>query len=212
MTTVPQPRILVGVSGSRASENALRWAAQHAGCRSGQLEVVLCWQPQQLAYYAARTHADHAQELRAADRRLTGVLRAAFGQVRPAGLITDVIEGPAERTLVDRSVGADLLVLGSSSAPTLASQSVGAVVRGCLRGGHCPVVVVGPLGLSGDHDAAYAGHDDGVDRVKPAAHLDGRAAAIPRSGHPHGHARPPGYQSVSAGAMATSVPAPRSGD
>ncbi len=214
MTAVPQPRIVVGVSGSMASESALRWAAQHADCRGAQLEVVLCWQPQQLAYYAGRTHGDHDQQRQAADRRLAGVLRAAFGQEPPAELITHVIEGPAERTLADRSAGADLLVLGSSSSPMLANQSVGAVIRGCLRRGHCPVVVVGPAGLSGDQrtrEAADAENDDGVDCAWPAALADGRAAAIPRS-HPHNHGRPRGHQPVPAGAVAASVPVPRSGD
>ncbi len=214
MTAVPQPRILVGVSGSMASESALRWAGQQAGCGSAQLEVVLCWQPQQLAYYTGRTHGDHDQQRQAADRRLAGVLQAAFGQERPAELIAHVIEGPAERTLADLSVGADLLVLGSSSSPTPANQSVGAVIRGCLRRGHCPVVVVGPAGLSGDprtQDAAEAENEDGVDSPWPTAHADGRAAAIPRS-HPHSHGRPRGHQPVPAGAIAASVPAPRSGD
>lgn len=215
MTTIPQPRILVGVSGSRASENALRWAAQQAGGRSAQLEVVLCWQPQQLAYYAARTTGDHDQQRQAANRRLTGVLQAAFDQEPPADLTTDVIEGLAERTLVDRSVGTDLLVLGSSSSPSRANQSVGAVIRGCLRRGHCPVVVVGSGGRSGDHDArdaADAGHEDGVDGAWPAGHADGRATAIQRGGHPHGQGKPRGHQSVPAAAMAASVRAPRPGD
>ena len=53
----------------------------------------------------------------------------------------------AARALLDRSAGAELLVLGTSRLADQAdqpSQAIGPVARACLRRAHCPVVMVAP--------------------------------------------------------------------
>jgi nucleotide-binding universal stress UspA family protein len=149
MTIARQQNIVVGVSGSRASLRALRWAAAEAIRREARLEIVLAWRPEQPAYYAVQVgRADHGQQEQVADRKLGAILRGAVDAVLPASLAADVVEGPAERVLAERSSGAVMLVLGSTSAPTPAGRSIGPVIRGCLSRAACPVVVIGP-----EHDA-----------------------------------------------------------
>ena len=141
------PVIVVGVSGSPASAGALRWAADEAAREHGILRVVCSWQPEPRAFYAhpASGPQDAARQHQLARDRLIATIRKVLGADAPGEVTAEVIEGMAERILVDLSVGADLLVLGSASGLT-AGRSIGPVIRGCLSRAHCPVVVVGPEG------------------------------------------------------------------
>jgi nucleotide-binding universal stress UspA family protein len=173
--------VVVGVSGSPASARALRWAADEAERRHGQLKVVLAWRTEPHACYAPSLGA---QELAARQRRardgLAATLRAVLGPDQAAAVATDVSEGDPERALVDSSAGADLLVLGAASGQ-LAGRSIGPVVRTCLSRAHCPVVVVGPegQGLSSD-EHGYSAYP--ADRSSADVRLAAGAVPAPRAG------------------------------
>jgi nucleotide-binding universal stress UspA family protein len=140
-----KPFLVVGVSDSVASKAALRWADSEARRRGARLLVVRAWEPLQIAHYAPHAqHEDLAHERRAITAELASTLFATFGAKLPAFLFTEVLEGPPERVLADESAGADMLILGSTSAPTTIGRSVGPVIRSCLSRAHCPVVVIGP--------------------------------------------------------------------
>jgi nucleotide-binding universal stress UspA family protein len=155
METGTIPMIVVGVSGSRASAAALRWAADEARRRDARLHVVLCWTAQPRAYYAPSRdrHGGGGQDYL---RQLAATVRRTLDGDAPRGLTTEVVEGPAERALVEQSAGADLLVLGSTSSGQ-AGLAVGPVIRACLGRAGCPVVVVGPTGPgeSSHHDPTW---------------------------------------------------------
>jgi nucleotide-binding universal stress UspA family protein len=142
MKTGITPTIVVGVCGSRASAAALRWAADEARRRDAHLHVVLCWTAEPRAYYAPARDRHGARGQDYAPNLAATVRRMLDGDA-PRGLTTQVVEGGAERALVQESAGADLLVLGSTSSG-LAGHSVGPVIRACLGHADCPVVVVGP--------------------------------------------------------------------
>ena len=142
MNNVRQPRIVVGVSGSRASAAALRWAADEAQRCNGQLRIVRIWEPECSAAYAPRRQREPEQQRSRAASELAAAVQEAFGARPPDNVTVELAEGTAERALVDRSAGADLLVLGSKSPPSPAGHSIGAVIRTCLSRAHCPVVVV----------------------------------------------------------------------
>ena len=151
MNNERQPTIVVGVSGSRASAAALSWAAAEARRRRARLRVVRSWAPLHCAPYAPVEGREAAGQQRAIARRdLAAALRAAFGSAVPNGVAGELVEGAAERTLVDRSAGADLLVLGATSPPSLVGRSVGPVIQVCLSRAHCPVVVVSTDADTGD--------------------------------------------------------------
>jgi nucleotide-binding universal stress UspA family protein len=137
-----QPAVVVGVSGSRASAAALLWAAAEARQRSARLRVVRSWDLECTAAYAAVAGSLTADQQRgAACEGLAAEVRATFGEMVPDAVAAELKEGIAERTLVDLSADADLLVLGSGSP---AAESAGPVIRACLSHAHCPVVVVRP--------------------------------------------------------------------
>jgi nucleotide-binding universal stress UspA family protein len=140
-----KPTIVVGVSGSPASAQALRWAAAEADRLDAQLKIVLIWNIEPRAYYApAITSDDYDRRQERAVSGLAATVRVVLGAAPPDAL-TVVAQGIPERALVDHSIDADLLVLGE--APRMVSgRSIGPVVRACLSHAHCPVVVVGPEG------------------------------------------------------------------
>jgi nucleotide-binding universal stress UspA family protein len=141
------PVIVVGVSDSPASAGALRWAADEAPREHGRVRVVRAWKTEPRAFYAhpASGPQDAARQHQLACDGLATMITAVLGTEAVDSVATEVIEGLAERVLVDLSASADLLVLGSASGLT-EGRSIGPVIRGCLSRAHCPVVVVGPEG------------------------------------------------------------------
>jgi nucleotide-binding universal stress UspA family protein len=144
MSNVRQQVIVVGVSGSPASGAALSWAAEEARLRGARLHVVRVWDPARHAapYAAVGATPTGEEELASARDALAAAMRAEFGPVTPEGVTAELAEGVPERVLVDRSSGADLLVLGVNTPAWLAGRSAGPVVRACLARARCPVVVI----------------------------------------------------------------------
>jgi nucleotide-binding universal stress UspA family protein len=139
-------RIVIGVDGSAASVAGLRWAVREADLREAELHAVYAWDGPERprAPYAAISGLPSLDDDRAAAAALlAGSLRAAFGLAPQIPLRAELVEGRAERVLLDRAVGAELLVLGSTWQPDQLQHVAGPVHRACLRGAPCPVVVVG---------------------------------------------------------------------
>ncbi len=112
------PVIVVGVSGSPASACALRWAADEADREHGTLRAVRSWTTEPRAFYAhsASGPQDAARQHQLASDGLASDGAGSSGfESAPDNVTTEVIEGTAERVLVEMSAGADLLVLGSAS-------------------------------------------------------------------------------------------------
>jgi nucleotide-binding universal stress UspA family protein len=164
MDDVRIPRVVVGVSGSTASVKAVRWAARMAGALDGQLRVVLAWRPERVAMYAPGGQPSVDEERSRAIKRLDATMGAVFDPAPPGDVVTEIVTGAAERVLIDRSAGADLLVIGSALSPGAPGHLVGPVVRACIGRARCPVVVIGPHGVPGTLDPF-------------GAHLTSRASA-----------------------------------
>jgi nucleotide-binding universal stress UspA family protein len=142
MNDSPPRPIVVGVDGSPASVEALRWAAGVAQTRHCELVAVGVWEPHAMASYApsavasvdARERAEHA--LTTAVRDVAAAAPSVrVRQVPAAGL--------AARVLLRQAQGADLLVLGGRRHATPFTPAAGPVALACLRCAPCPVVVVG---------------------------------------------------------------------
>jgi nucleotide-binding universal stress UspA family protein len=173
--------ILVGVTGSLASTAALRWAAAAAEREHARLRLVLVWAPERRASYArpaGRSDAHQAQER--ARRKLAETMRTVLGPGPLRHTTAEVVEGMADRALVVESAGADLLVLGSA-ARSSGWNSIGPVVRTCLAGARCPVVVVSPEGCPVDRARARRTRTEG-DEDEPSGDATRRDAASPRRG------------------------------
>jgi nucleotide-binding universal stress UspA family protein len=147
-----QQRIVVGVSGSWASQAALGWAVGEARLRSAALHVMHVWDPtRHPAPYATGASLTTEQERQSARDRLGAAMLAEFGPVTPEGITAELTEGLPERVLVERSAYIDLLVLGSAAVAVPVGRSAGPVVRACLMHARCPLMIitttVGPPGI-----------------------------------------------------------------
>lgn len=132
-------RIVVGVDGSPASVDALRWAADEARVRHARLTVAIVWKWNVPA--PVPMVGPMPGELREAARE---ALDAALRSVDLTGVEVDpvLVEGEAADKLEELAADADLLVVGSRGRSAVAGVLLGSVSRHCVLHVACPVVVV----------------------------------------------------------------------
>jgi nucleotide-binding universal stress UspA family protein len=150
--------IVVGTDGSAGSDRAVAWALDEARRRGVRVELVHVWS------FAIGGHAAEASalaQLEAASQalldRAVAAARAVAGETVIRGRL--VVGHPAHR-LVERSVEAELLVVGSRGHGPVSSLLLGSVADACVRHAACPVVVVPPdrdRGKINEHDDAGVG-------------------------------------------------------
>ena len=146
--------IVVGVDDTAASAAAVRWAVREARLRLASVHLVCADAPDRRsrAPYSGRPVAPWLDEGGAAGTGLLAAEQQASQAMPPGRLSSELADGPPARVLIDRSAGADLLVLGRAYlAGQLVSQAapaMGPVARACLHGAACPVVFAAPA--SGD--------------------------------------------------------------
>lgn len=144
LTPAAQPpassnRIVVGVDGSPASLNALRWATRQATLTNSAIEAIITWHlptqygtdfygaSQDWAELAARTMEDALQEA---------------GDGTPWTGTQSIIEGHPAHVLVTASADAELVVVGSRGHGGFAGLLLGSVSEYVIAHAACPVVVI----------------------------------------------------------------------
>jgi nucleotide-binding universal stress UspA family protein len=143
-------RIVVGIDGSAAAAAALRWAAAEVRLRGVRLHVVYVrdrYRPEPAPY--APPGESYADDLSVPpETALRQAVHAALGPHLPSDCLLEAAEGLPVHVLLDRAEGAHMLVLGSRHAgirrPDGPTVPLGPIVRDCLRGAPCPVLVVPP--------------------------------------------------------------------
>lgn len=132
-------RVVVGVDGTAESAAALRWACREAGLRGAEvLAVHVREAPCHRASYAVPVQASSPE-----DDDLDVFWRKMLPEEVPGVPVrTEVAMGLAARVLLQRSEGADMLVLGTAGDQAGSGRSAGPVIRACLRRSACPVVVI----------------------------------------------------------------------
>jgi nucleotide-binding universal stress UspA family protein len=137
--SVPR-RVVVGVDGSEGAVKALDWAIAETTRVPASLELVTAWLfPMALGYVFAKTPDEVRQQVQQiADSSVSHVAKVA-----PDVVVRSVLhEGEAGPTLVDLSIGADLLVVGSRGHGNIRELLLGSVGTYCSRRARCPVVIV----------------------------------------------------------------------
>jgi nucleotide-binding universal stress UspA family protein len=141
-------RIIVGVDGSSASRDALRWALAEARLWHGRVEAVHTWS------YPVMTYAPGIvppptfarEDLQAEARHvLDTTVDAVVGDAEPGLAMTRVVvEGSAAKQLIERSRHADMLVVGHRGHGGFAGLLLGSVAEQCAVHASCPTVVTRP--------------------------------------------------------------------
>ncbi|WP_349898140.1 universal stress protein [Parafrigoribacterium soli] len=134
-------RIVVGVDGSQSSIEALRLAVRTAQAFGTSVEAIAVW-----TYPAGAEVALLADWSPEADARevLSAVTQEVFGNERPSWFSTAAKRGSAARVLIEESVGAEMLVVGSRGHGGFMGLLLGSVSAVCAEHAHCPVLVVHP--------------------------------------------------------------------
>jgi nucleotide-binding universal stress UspA family protein len=131
-------RIVVGVDGSDASIDAMRWAADQAALTSCDLEVLTSWHfPSQWAEWVAEGIDWDAR----AKALLEDTLAAVHIQ-KDIEITRTARSGHPAEVLTDASTGADLLVVGSRGHDGFTGMLLGSVSSHVAAHANCPVVVV----------------------------------------------------------------------
>lgn len=133
--------IVVGVDGSESSIEAFRFAVRTAKAFGTSLKAVATWSypaGAEVAMLAGWSPEEDAREI------LETAARAVFGDARPAWFSSETKPGLAARALIEESVGAEMLVLGSRGHGGFVGLLLGSVSAACAEHAHCPVLIVHP--------------------------------------------------------------------
>ncbi len=141
----------MGVDGSDASQEALRWAADEARLRLAPLVAVYAWSfippqpigdPGMLAMPAGDLAGQLGAESDAARAALEAIVADGLGTDPGIEVEQKLVEGDAGDALVAESATAELVVVGSHGRTGLKAALLGSVSRHVISHAACPVVVV----------------------------------------------------------------------
>ena len=134
-------RVVVGIDGSRGSEQALRWALREARLRGASVEGVFSWQYPPAHAVGAKSWAG----LEAAAREISGGASSVAERCEPTVPFTASTRFDATVLgLLDASEGADLLVVGARGHGGYWDPLLGSIAHQCALYATCPVVIVRP--------------------------------------------------------------------
>jgi nucleotide-binding universal stress UspA family protein len=133
-------RIVVGVDGSPSSKAALAWAIGQAHLTGAVVEAVTAWDYPTTYGYAAPVIDVDWEGLAA--QVLSDAIAEVAPDAGPAAITQRVSEGNAASVLLDASVGADLLVVGSRGHGGFVEALLGSVSQHMVHHANCPVVVI----------------------------------------------------------------------
>ncbi len=139
-------RIVVGVSGGRASLAALAWALGEARLRSAAVEAICAYdRPASLVGLGEAMGASVGSPISESDvaAYATGTLETALSglDTGPTEVVARAVQGDPGRVLEQASDGAELLVVGVGHGE-LGGRLVGSVVAHCALHAACPLVLV----------------------------------------------------------------------
>ncbi|CAM5498905.1 universal stress protein [Streptomyces atroolivaceus] len=136
-------RIVVGVDGSDASIKALRWAVRQAELTGDAVEAVNSWEYPATSWASMMPGPPEDFDPQAvATVALNEALEEALGAEGAAAVEKIVVIGNPAQSLVERSKGANLLVVGARGYSGFKATLLGSVSLHVAQHASCPVTVV----------------------------------------------------------------------
>ncbi|GAA0505164.1 universal stress protein [Paractinoplanes deccanensis] len=138
-------RIIIGYDGSPQSKAAAAWALDEAARTDAPVELFYAYEWPGWAPMASMIPSRAPRPEASIRRAVDGTLAAALGEARrthphvPATSTT--VDGDAAVSLIDRSAGAGLIVLGAHGHSGVTGL-LGSITVAVSAHAHCPVVVV----------------------------------------------------------------------
>jgi nucleotide-binding universal stress UspA family protein len=175
-------RWIVGIDGSDAAVDALRWAVGNGVGREVDISALGAFHvPAIMSVFTAK-RGFGVDELGLA-ATVGHDVDVAIESVADAGVDVHsvVLEGQAQHVLVDASVDADLLVIGRTGSGELRHHLVGSVSQYCVTHSHAPVVVVptgAALKATESIVVGFDGSDHAADALRWALDFAGDGAQV----------------------------------
>ena len=159
-------RWIVGIDGSDAAVDALRWAVAHGVDRDAEITAIGAYHvPAIMAVFTAK-RGFGVDELGLAATAAHDV-DVAIEAAGDASVRTSVVDGQAQHVLVDASDEADLLVIGRTGSGELRHHLLGSVSQYCVTHSQSPVAVV-PIGAAPSTTSSIVVGFDGSDHAAEA--------------------------------------------
>jgi nucleotide-binding universal stress UspA family protein len=140
------PPVLVGIDGSDAAAEAVRWAAVDAAHHDAPLHIVYgIGAPMDFGPGIAFNQIDYDTYRTAGAAAVAAAREFATAAATPVGdldITTFVVEAPPIPVLLDRSTDARLLVVGTRGLGAFRRGLLGSVSTAVARHAHCPVAVI----------------------------------------------------------------------
>ena len=141
------PGIVVGVDGSEHSRRALQWAVREAALRQAALTVLTVNRAVSGTFTGNAVAYPGDQELArsagtAAREETLSVLSAVDADGRPPAVTVHAMTGLPADELIQASLDAELVVVGSRGAGRLRRLVMGSVSAEVAQHARCPVVVI----------------------------------------------------------------------
>jgi nucleotide-binding universal stress UspA family protein len=138
-------KIVVGIDGSDASNDALRWAVEDARARGAEVVALHAYEVQEAAPDAVRAPPVDLPALIAevhddAQQFVTKVVDEVVGNSVSVDVAPIAVEDGPAKALLDASRDADLLVVGSHGHG-LSGLFLGSVSLECAQHAACPVLI-----------------------------------------------------------------------
>jgi nucleotide-binding universal stress UspA family protein len=133
--------VVVGVDGSEASKDALRWGMNYARMVGATVRAVTVWRFP-VAFLWSPTPDPEMDLEDPARLALKQVVEQVAGDQAQVKIETEVVEGPPALMLLKAAEDADLLVVGSRGHGAFAGMLLGSVSEHCVHQASCPVVVI----------------------------------------------------------------------
>lgn len=136
--------IVVGVDGSEAGAQALRFAIAEAKVRGATVKAVNAWHVPAVVYEVGWTAApvDVAEFPKLAESALAEAIADAGAAEQGVEVTSVVREGQAADILCEEAEGAQLMVVGSRGLGGFRGLLLGSVSQQCANHAPCPVVII----------------------------------------------------------------------
>lgn len=135
--------VVVGVDGSAAAQEALKWAVEDARRRGYRVDAVSAWRPD-TGIVIGPVPAEIGMRMTPESMKAAqqAVLERAVAGLEGVEVRPVLVEGDPRTVLTEASKNAELLVVGSRGAGPIAEAVLGSVSSYCVHHASCPVVVI----------------------------------------------------------------------
>ena len=139
-------KIIVGIDGSDASKDALRWAVEEARLRGADVVAVHAWQvPPPVPSLGPAPGVEVVEMIpqleEAAKTLVQSVVAEVVGDASDVTVEAVTTEGPPANVLIEAAKGADMLVVGSRGHGGFVALLLGSVSQQVATHAPCPVLI-----------------------------------------------------------------------